>query len=139
MTAIASTRAARRGPNSPSAPGAATRLAATAAARSAPQRKSCLPEGALPEAPFTRSARGLGSGHGRDGQAGADQPAVDFGAHLLGDDMRVDRVPDHRRTDEQDQFGPRPRGGLMRERIAKRARKLIEPRNALPLLVFGLG
>jgi hypothetical protein len=50
-----------------------------------------------------------------DWQATADRRAVHFGAHSLGDGMRVDAVLDHCRPNEQDQFGSCPRRILMRE------------------------
>src|SRR5512146_2141281 len=84
-----------------------------------------------------RSARGLRRIDHYDRHAGADQPAVHLAAHFLGDDVRIDGILDDRRPDEQDQFGPRPRIGLMREGVADAGYR-IQQRNALPLLVLGL-
>src|SRR5260221_4590845 len=129
--AIASISAPSRAPDNPSVPGAARRLPATAA-RSVKLRTICR-TGCW----ITRSARGPGRVDHDHGVAGADQPAVHFGAHFLRDDVGIDGVPDHRRADEQDQFGSRPRRILMREGIADAGNR-IQYRNALSLLVFGL-
>ena len=50
--------------------------------------------------------------------AGADQPAVHLGPHLLGDDMRIDGVLEDGGPNEQDQFGPGPQPVLMGECVA---------------------
>src|ERR1700694_3256218 len=117
MMAIASISAARKAPSSPSGPGAARRLPATAAS-SAKLRKTCRPGPPMTGPSITRSARDLRRGQHNDRVAGADQPAVHLGSHFFGDDMRVDRILDHGGADEEDQLGARPHCILMGEGVA---------------------
>src|SRR5688572_10395668 len=126
-------RAARNAPSRPSTPGATTRLAATAA-RSAKLSRTCRPDAEIRGAPVTPSAW-LRIRDG-DGEGGADQPAVHLGTHFLGDDMRIERVLDHGRTDEQDEFGSRPRTVLVQEGL-RHARDLAEEGKARLRLVVG--
>src|SRR5882757_10875844 len=128
MTAIASISRPRNAPNSPSAPGDATRLTPTAANRA--KLRSGGRAARMPDASITRSARDLRCGQHDDRVAGADQPVVHLAAHFLGDDMRIDGILDHGRADEQDQLGPRPRRVLVQEGIAE-SRNLTEERNPL--------
>src|ERR1700710_807702 len=135
MTAIADISSPRNAPNSPSAPGDATRLTPTAANRAT--LRSGNRAARMPDASITRSARDLRCGQHDDRVAGADQPVVHLAAHFLGDDMRIDGVLDHGRADEQDQLGPGPLRVLVGERIAD-AGDRIQQRNALPHLVRAL-